>query len=110
MKYFFLPLLLLMLYSSVCTAKAYTLEITREDRGFVFNSTLLVKGGAKSNHINIDGNHKEWRCSAWTYTGGNGLEVACHNPRTRNSFNVHSLIRCDSDDFMYLDGINMTCR
>jgi len=110
MKCLALPLLLLMLYSSISTANAYTLEITREDRGFVFNSTLLVKGSAESNHINIDGNHKQWRCSAWTYRRGNGLEVVCHNPRTRNSFNVHSLIRCDSDDFMYLDGINMTCR
>ena len=110
MKYLTLPLLLLLIFGTVSTANAYTLEISRDDRGLTFNSTMLVKGGAGSNHINIDGNHQKWRCSAWTYTGGHGLEVACYNPNIRDGFNVHSLLRCDADDFMYVDGINMTCR
>jgi len=110
MKHLSLSLLLLLLYSGVCTAKDYTLEISRKDRNFVFNSTLRVKAAAGENHINVEGKHHDWRCSARTYPGGGGLDVACYSQNFRDTLNVHSLIRCNSDDFMYLDGIDMTCR
>ncbi len=105
-----LYLILLLLYSGVCTAKDYTLEITRKDHSFVFNSTLRVKDAAGENHINVDGKYHDWRCSAWTSSAGNGIELACYSKDFRDTFDVHSLIRCNSDDFMYLDGIDMTCR
>jgi hypothetical protein len=110
MKHLGLSLLLLLLYSGVCTAKDYTLEISRNDQSFVFNSTLRVKSAAGANHINVDGKYHDWRCSAWTSPAGNGLELACYSRDFRDRFDVHSLIRCNSDDFMYLDGIDMTCR
>lgn len=110
MKHLGLSLLLLLLYSGVCTAKDYTLEISRKDRSFVFNSTLRVKAASGENHINVDGKYHDWRCSAWTSPAGGGLEVACYSQNFRDRFNLHSLIRCNSDDFMYLDGIDMTCR
>jgi len=110
MKHLGLSLLLLLLYSGVCTAKDYTLEISRKDQNFVFNSTLRVKAAAGENHINFDGKYHDWRCSAWASPAVGGLEVACYSRDFRDRFNVHSLIRCNSDDFMYLDGIDMTCR
>jgi hypothetical protein len=110
MKYLGLSLTLLLLYSGICTAKDYTLEISRKDRNFVFNSTLRVKAAAGENHINVEGKYNDWRCSAWTHPAGGGLEVACYSQNFRDTFDVHSLIRCNSDDFMYLDGLDMTCR
>ncbi len=110
MKYPGLSLILLLLYSGICTAKDYTLEISRKDHNFVFNSTLRVKTATGENHIHVEGKYNDWICSAWTHRRVDGLEVACHSQNYRDRFNVQSLIRCDSEDFMYLDGIDMTCR
>ena len=110
MKYLSLPLLVVLLISGTGNAYAYTLNISKSGGGFSFDSHLQVNDTTKANHVNIDGRYNEWRCSAWTNTRAGGLEVACYTPNTRDRFNVHSLIRCDADDFMYVDGVNITCR
>lgn len=83
------------------------MNITRDKRDQISKVNIFARGYVKAIEFKATGYLKQWNCSGYLDIKQDDAVVDCSLPN--ESWKVQSVIKCDSMDSFYIDGVNMKC-